>query len=112
MTLAVINEVPEDKDDWLYWSFAHAAHHIDCVRVIYQTKGVVLAQYLLDPMNLDNMDLWLYQHQVMHLQMDAVLNIQSNDLLELDWEDPGQLQEWITFNFNEHYQAATILGVG
>jgi hypothetical protein len=111
MGLAAIYEVPQERDDWAFWSFNHAAHHTDIVRVLYETKGVQLSSFLLDPMDPDNMDRWLYWHQTMHTEMDLVLNITSNNLLDLDWRDDGQLQEWINFNGSEHYQATTLLGV-
>jgi len=111
MSLVQIYELPESHADCQRWSFAHSAHHDDVIRVIQQTKGIQLNQFLLDPVDPDNMGRWLYWHQVMHQETDAVLSVQSNDLLNLDWNDEGQLQEWITFNGNEHYQWSTILGV-
>jgi len=112
VALAVIYELPRGKDDWPFWSFCHAANHYDIVRVVFEKASVELSTFLLDPMDPDNMDQWLYWHQTMHNQMNAVLQIQGNDLLNLDWRDPGDFQEWITFNGNEHYQACQILGLG
>jgi hypothetical protein len=110
-SLAAIYEQPESKEDWIYWSFQHQAHHRDIIRVIFERNQVTLSLFLLDPMDPDNMDRWLYWHQVMHQEMDAVLNIKGYNLLDLDWRDEGQLAQWINFNGDEHYQASTILGV-
>ena len=111
MALALICEQPETPVDWRAWSFAHMAHHRDVFRAIYQRDSVSLTLYLLDPIIEDNLGNWLYQHQTMHQQMDALLGIAGYDLLGLDWEDPDALAEWISLNGDEHYQAAAILGV-
>lgn len=74
--------------------------------------GNVLAEYPLYPIDLNYLGIWLYNHQTMHTQMDAVLGIAGYNLLELDWTQPGQLADWISFNVNEHIQACRILGIG
>lgn len=80
--------------------------------VVTGMAKAILTEYPLDPIDLANFDLWLYHHQVMHSQMDAVLGIAGYNLLELDWNDPDQLQSWIAYNLNEHVQASQELGLG
>jgi len=44
--------------------------------------------------------------------MDKALGIAGYNLLELDWTDLDQLQQWITFNVDEHIRACSQLGIG
>lgn len=110
--IAAIYNVPGRRDDLLSWSFAHAAHHHDIVRRIYELAGTRLDEFVLDPFNPDRPGVWLYQHQQMHRQMDSILGISSYNLLEADFKDQNELAGWIWLNADEHYQAANILGLG
>ena len=121
MALAQINEIPRTDDDMKRWSFSHMANHRDIIRRIYEITTPVppattpapisLNPWPLDPFDPNNLGEWLYQHQIMHQQMDAILGIAGYDLLGLDWSDPDQIVEWIGFNSNEHVQASKILGI-
>lgn len=73
---------------------------------------VDLQQFILDPMNPNNLGLWLYWHQLMHAQADALLGIEGYDLLGLDWDDPQQFSEWLRLNGDEHTRICALLGVG
>ena len=121
MPLDEISTVPLTQDDVKRWSFAHMANHLDIIRRIYETTQPVapattpppisLNPYPLDPIDTENLGTWLYNHSVMHAQMDLVLGIAGYDLLELDWNDKDQLIEWINFNSDEHIQASKQLGI-
>jgi hypothetical protein len=121
MPLAQISQVPNSEDDLKRWSFAHMANHLDIIRRIYEKTTPVppattpaptsLNPYPLDPIDIDNLGTWLYNHAVMHVQMNATLGIAGYDLLELDWRDRDQLIEWMNFNSDEHVQASRILGI-
>lgn len=121
MALAQISEIPITPDDIKRWSFAHMANHRDIIRRIYETTTPVppattpppisLNAYPLDPININDLGTWLYNHAIMHVQMDAVLAIAGYDLLDLDWRDPDQLIEWMNFNSDEHIQASRLLGI-
>jgi len=118
MALDVLTVTPQTPEDIRRWSFAHMANHRDIVRRVYELTTPVppattpapvnLPLFPLDPLDPDNMGEWLYQHSVMHAQMDAVLGIAPYDLLGLDWSDPD---EWIGFNADEHVQACAKLGI-
>lgn len=115
MSLAALFNVPEDPDQLAQWSFVNAAAHTDIIRVVYQRAGVVLSSYVLDPLDPTNpasMQTWLYQHQLMHQQMDQVLGIAGYDLLDVDLTDRGQFAAWIQSHASEHLQAGQILNLG
>ena len=121
MALAELTVIPQNSNDLKNWSFSHQANHLDIIRRIYETTTPIppattpppisLNPYPLDPVDIDNVGVWLYNHAVMHAQMDLVLGIAGYDLLELDWSDQDQLIEWINFNSDEHIQASRILGI-
>jgi hypothetical protein len=111
MALAELTVVPQTPDDVKNWSFSHMANHLDIIRRIQEVNKISLNAFPLDPIDPGNLGQWLYQHAVMHAQMDLVLGIAGYDLLDLDWRDPDQLAEWIGFNADEHVQAGRILGI-
>lgn len=110
--IAAIYNVPATGAEFSSWAFAHAAHHTDIIRTIYQITGGQLDQYVLDPFDPSNPGPWLYQHQVMHQQMDSVLGIAGYNLLEADFKNRENLSGWIWLNADEHKRAADALGIG
>lgn len=118
MALAQIQDIPENEIDFNSWSLSHAAHHDDIIRVINQRQAAAhttLTQfdgYVLDPFDPEDMTSWLRQHQVMHQQMDKVLNIQGFDLTTLDWQDRESVASWFQLHYAEHAQAGSILNLG
>jgi len=111
-SLAAIFNVPSTRSEFDAWGFAHAAHHRDINRKIFELGGGSLIEFVLDPINPDDTGAWLYQHQAMHAQMDAALGIEGYDLLEANFKDPNELSGWIWLHAQEHYQAAGLLGIG
>ena len=112
MSLPYLYATPTDASSWRAWSFNHAANHYDMIFAVTQQKQQNLAQYILDPMDPENLGMWLYQHQVMHNQVNAVLKSQGFDLLELDWQDADQFQEWLRLNGDEHVRISAALNIG
>lgn len=111
MSIADLANVPDTQEGLLTWSFAHMAHHRDIIHAIFIKDKIKLIEFPLDPMPLDNLGVWGYNHQAMHSQMDQVLNISPFDLTDVNWQDPTQRAEWIWLNFQEHLQATNILGI-
>lgn len=112
MSLPSLFNQPTDPDGWLAWAFNHAAHHYDVIAAIGVQKNVNgLSQYILSPMTPDSLETFLYYHQVMHNQANAVLGTTGYELLSLDWNDPDQFQDWLQLNGDEHLNWNRILGV-
>jgi hypothetical protein len=111
MGLATLYNIPQDPVSLAEWSFSHASNHADIVRFIFAQKGVRLASFVLDPVDPQNPAVWVYQHQLMHNQMNQVLGIAGQDLTGLDWNDPEGLSAWIDDNASEHLQANSKLGI-
>ena len=110
--IAALYNVPSTEDELHTWAFAHAAHHRDINRVIFETLNVFLPEYVLDPINPKDTGVWEDQHQIMHTNMDIILGIQGFDLSQVDFTDKDSLAGWIQLNSNEHYQASNTLGIG
>ena len=110
--IAALYNVPSTQDELNSWAFAHAAHHADINRIIFQKTGITLASYVLDPLDPDNSQTWLYQHQLMHETQDAILQISGYDLLDVNLQDKNEFAGWVFANAQEHYQAANILELG
>ena len=98
--VAALYNVPSTLGELDTWSFAHAAHHHDIVRTIYQKSGKRLDEYVLDPFDPVNPHNWLYQHQLMHNQMDAILLISGFDLLDVDMTNPNEFSGCFFSRFN------------
>ena len=114
MSIAALWNAPVDQVQLAQWSFANAAAHADIIRVVFERAGRQLDSYVLDPFDprQDGFDLWLYQHFVMHQQMDAILGIQGYDLTDVDFGDAGSLAVWTAAHAVEHMQAGQILNLG
>jgi len=114
MSLAALWNVPQTPAETAQWSFVNAAAHTDIIRVIFQTTGLVLDSYVLDPFDPkdDGFETWLYQHFVMHQQMDAILGIQGYDLSEADFSNDTAAAVWTAAHAVEHLQAGQKLNLG
>lgn len=115
MAVAAIYNVPGAQSEFEQWAFAHMAHHRDIIRYLYElgaATGGSLDEFSLDPLNPREAGVWLYQHQVMHDQMEAILGIQGYNLLAVDFTNQNELTGWIWLNAQIHYQAGNILGLG
>jgi hypothetical protein len=114
MGIAEIQAPPTTPDEMLSWSFVHMAHHRDIVRRIQETKSVNLTEYPLDYFSPEGTrgTNWLYNHAVMHNQMDQVLGIQGFNLNSLDWQDPDSVATWFDQHAAEHQQAGELLSIG
>src|SRR5215475_15255047 len=102
MGIASLYNVPGNSAELATWSLAHAAHHHDIVQTIYRLTTISLQTFLLDPFDPNDMQGWLYQHQQMHKEMDALLGIAGFDLTTVKWKDAGERAGWIELNATEH----------
>ena len=115
MSLAALWNIPQTEEQLAQWSFVNSAAHIDIVRVIFERTGVALDTFVLDPFDPRDeasFQPWLYQHQAMHQQMDAILGIAGYDLTDVDFNNPGLLAGWVQSHATEHQQAGQILNLG
>ena len=112
MPVPTLFQTPRTPEEMAVWSFAHQAHHRDIARIIFESQGIRLDEFVLDPFDPKEEEGWLTTHQIMHQQMDEVLGISGYVLSSVDWNDPDQLKMWLSKHGNEHFQAGTILNIG
>ena len=110
--VAALFNVPATPQELAEWSFAHMAHHQDIVRLIYQITKQALPIYILDPLDINNAQVWADQHQQMHTQMDTILGISGFNLDDWDWKNQSTLAGNIFNNAVEHLQASETLEIG
>jgi hypothetical protein len=113
MSLPYIYYQPQSPDDWQSWGFNHAANHYDWIPAIQQKKNIIgLQQFVLNPIDPENVGMWLYNHQAAHTQANLALGTHGYDLLSIDFSDPEQFAMWIRLNAAEHQRISGILGIG
>lgn len=110
--VADLYNVPSTDAERAAWAFAHMAHHRDINRRIYELVAISLPEYVLDPVDPDDVGQWEYQHQLMHDNQNQILGISGFDLSEVSWKDQNLLAGWIFLHSQEHLQAADILEIG
>ena len=110
--IASLYNVPGTQQELDNWSFSHTVSHRDIIAAIYTQSGESLQEFSLDPIPLDNIQSWTYQHQQMHNDMNRILGIDSLNLVSVDWQDPLSRASWILSNASEHRQAYEILRIG
>lgn len=76
------------------------------------TNVKALTTYQLSPIDPANLGFWLYNHAIMHQQINAVLGTSGFNLIDVDFEDPDQFAEWIQQNGDEHQRICAALGIG
>jgi hypothetical protein len=109
--IANLLNIPASDEGRAQWAFSHMAHHRDVNRVIFQRFGVQLPEYTLGQINPRNPGTWIDQHQIMHNNMNAVLNIAGADLTDVEWQNQVELAAFIQLNFIEHLKANDLLGL-
>lgn len=112
MTVPALYQNPTTAEEMAVWSFSHQAHHRDIARVIFETYGARLDEFVLDPFDPREEEGWLVTHQIMHNQFQQILGIPGFVLSNVNWDDPEQLRMWLSRHGNEHFQAGTILNIG
>jgi hypothetical protein len=110
--IASLANVPVSDQERSDWAFAHMAHHRDINAQIYDLVKIALPEYILDPIDANDIGTWEYQHQLMHDAQNELLGVQGQDLTGVDWKNQNVLAGWVFLNFSEHYQASQILLIG
>ena len=103
--------LPKTDNDFRNWGFSNVASHRDINRVIFQTLGIVVPEYPIYPMNLDNPVQWGWQHQAMHSASCQALGIASYNLVTINWDDARYMDAWNTLHFDEHNRLEAALGL-
>ena len=109
--LAALLNVPKTEEQWQQFSYDHRNSHDKIRAAILKKYGVNLTDYLVDPINPDNIKQFLQNNAALHTDMNSILQSQSVDLLDVKLDDPQQLDSWINLNYQEHQNAEQLLGI-
>lgn len=109
--LATLLNMPESPEAMNEFSFANADQHA-LINQRLRALGAQVDDIILDPIPIHDVRFWLQSHQQSHNSFTGPLRIAGSDLTAVDFEDVGQMQSWLRLHFDEHRQAAQILGIG
>jgi hypothetical protein len=82
------------------------------MHMIWHRYAIILAEFLLDPIPTEEIDIFLANHQTMHNDLDAILQVPSQDLTNVDWEDETQRIGWFQAHAQLTQQESNKLGIG
>lgn len=109
--LPVLLNVPASKEDWDRWSFHHRTSHDLINKAIFSDQAVLLPDFILDPIDLEEPKLFIEANQLAHSSMNNALLLPGSDLEQVDLDDQRQLQAWIFLHYQEHRTAERRLGI-
>ncbi len=109
MALATLYNVPGTVNELNIFSFSNMDEHNKIAAAIASKYSISVPSFVLDPIPLNDMGVWLQQHQVLHNIMNGVLGTNSDDLTDINFRDPNQLSQWIWLHAQEHYQTGALL---
>jgi hypothetical protein len=112
MGIADIFNLPGNDDQLAFWSRMHMVWHRSAIVEIQRQHAIILAEFLLDPISVDEIDVFLANHQTMHNDLDAILQVPSQDLTNVDWEDETQRIGWFQAHAQQTQQESNKLGIG
>lgn len=109
--LPLLYNVPTDQNSFMEMSFANVDEHRKIITAVRTLYSITIQEYIIDPIPMFDFSGWAYRHQLMHNQQNAVLGIAGNDLTAVDLTKPDEVAAWTNLHAQEHYQAASILGI-
>lgn len=107
--LAALLESPHTPEVWYRWSRDHRDSHDRIRQAVATQQQKNLTDYPIDPITGPSLGDFLQNNQQLHVDMAAILNLQSVDLLDVDFNDANQRDAWISIHYENHYQAEQVL---
>lgn len=111
MALATLYNVPSTPSELNIFSFSNMDEHNKIAAAILNQFSIAVPSFVLDPLPINDMGVWLRQHQNLHNIMHGVVGSNSNDLTNVDFNDPDQLSSWIWLHAQEHHDVAASLNL-
>lgn len=108
--LVVLQEIPRTLEQWERWSYHHRTSHEAILQALH-ARGVALTEYLLDPINWNQPDIFLQNNSQAHIDMTAAVGQQSVDLQDVNLRDEKQHEAWTNLHFLEHQSVELALGL-
>jgi hypothetical protein len=102
---------PRTDSEWAIWSYHHYISHTAIRQAIQAKKAVNLVDYAIDPINPSDITGFLQRNAQLHLEMNGVLGLPSQDIQDVDLSDERQKIAWIEIHHHEHFDAEAALGL-
>jgi hypothetical protein len=110
--LASLLNIPHTEDDWEIWSLANY-NCLNQIRAAIQAQyNVNLPTYDVQPIPFDDFKTWVSSNQQAHTDFTQILKQQSNDLVDFNFDDERQKENWIWLNYMEIQNACAKLKIG
>ena len=95
------------------WTFSHRAHHTLITAALNAKNPAfsTLPDYIMDPVDFNDLDTWLQQHQMLHNYFNSYLKYPGNDLQDVDFTNAEEREIWSYFHFLEHQNAEIALNL-
>jgi hypothetical protein len=111
MATSSLLNVPKDQRAWQQFSFNNREAHDAIRQAILDQRNIRLPDYDLEPINPQDLEGWLERHAQTHIEMNAALGSQGQDLQQVDFRDERQLVAWVWAHWLEHNTANQILRI-
>lgn len=111
MSVLDVYNVPTTPDELSRWGTLHMILHRSQITAANGRYGVILPEFVLDPVDTTPNSSWFQQHQQMHNDIDQLTGVAQFDLIDVDWEEEAQRIGWIQGHAQLHQQETTVLGV-
>ena len=102
---------PHDDATWALWSFHHRDSHKRILQSIQAQAGLILTEFVLEPITAGDITGFLQRNQQMHLEMDSVTGVSTNNLQDVDFKNSEQFTGWLFLHWSEHNDVERILGL-
>jgi|SRR5579872_2493832 len=112
MAVANLFNIPNSKQDWNEYSFALQGTLRDINRRILETQNIALPEYILDPIDLNEPYVQLYNLQSWMNDINSVLGIAGFDYIDVDFRQQGNIASWTWLLATNIRQAAEPLRIG
>lgn len=89
--------------------FQNHQHHLALNKAILETYNVLIPDFELWPVQDNNIQSWLLQHQEAHNAIAQVTGVQTPDLTGLDFKNKSQTDYWYFVHFTTHQASAQFL---
>jgi hypothetical protein len=109
---ALLFNAPHDFGSLAEYSAIHQADHFEITAQVFSKVGVSIKMQPLDPIPIQfDLLTWLQNHQFVHNEVNAYLNLPGFDLTGVDFRQREQFDIWARYNALEHYNMTQALAV-
>lgn len=104
MPVPQLYAAPRNPDDLTRYAWFNYDHHLQVSFAIQREKGLNVEFQIIYPLPPQQaMNNWLIAHQSWHSQINAILGVESHNLLSVNFSDYAVLEAWAFQHASEHF---------